>query len=274
MRSLLFPRLLGAAAVLALGLSFSTNLVGAEPEGAPLSAADLAARLSEKQQDGTAYVRMRLEIAGPQKTAFQIQGKLRSTRSSTEAVYQVLWPKERKGESVLLRRSGNGPVSGTYFNPPDTTRSLDAAQMREPFFGSDLAYEDVIGNFFAWDQQSLAGTETVDNVSCQILESKPGRGDRSIYASVRTWVDARRLVPLRVEKYAAGGKLVRRIDTTRVATDDKGRVIPANLSVRGPGGGSVTELDGGKITHSISFTDADFTPEGIKETAIPRGSPN
>jgi len=257
--------------VACLGFCLLASAACAESEpAATVSATDLAARLSAKQQDGSAYVRMRLQTRGG---AFQVQGKSRSTRGSTEVIYQVLWPKERKGESVLLRRSGNGAASGAYFNPPNTTRSLDAGQLREPFFGSDLAYEDLIENFFAWDQQSLVGTETVDNVPCQILESKPGKGGSSIYTSVRSWVDTRRMVPLRVEKYAGSGKLVRRIDTTRVVTDDKGRAIPANLTVRGPDGDSVTELNGGKITHAISFTDAEFTAEGIKQTVIPRGSP-
>lgn len=263
------------AGVVCLGLCLSVPvIVTAESEPAAPSATDLAARLSAKQQDGTAYVRMRLEISGgPKPGAVQIQGKSRSTGSGTELVYQVLWPKERKGEAVLLRRSGNRAASGTLFTPPDTTRPLDASQLREPFFGSDLAYEDVIENFFGWSQQNLVGTETVDNVPCQILESKPGKGESSLYASVRTWVDTRRLVPLRVEKYggSGGNKLVRRIETTRVVNDDKGRAIPANLAIRGPGGDSTTQLDGGKITHAISFTDAEFTPEGIKQTSIPRG---
>ena len=86
--------------------------------------------------------------------------------------------------------------------------------MKEAFFGSDLSYEDLVENFFAWDNQAIVGTETVDRVPCQILESKPGKGDRSSYAKVRSWIDVKRLVPLRVEKYLASGQLARRIDTT------------------------------------------------------------
>jgi hypothetical protein len=80
---------------------------------------------------------------------------------------------------------------------------------------------------------------------------------------VKSWIDTRRMVPMRVEKYSGSGQLVRRIDTTRVATDDKRRHIPANLSVRGPRG-SVTEIDGSKIKHDVTFDDREFTPEGLK----------
>ena len=89
--------------------------------------------------------------------------------------------------------------------------------MKDAVFGSDLTYADLIENFFAWEHQTIVGTETVDRVPCQILESKPGKGDRSIYGRVRSWIDLKRLVPLRVEKYFESGQLARRIDTTRVA---------------------------------------------------------
>jgi hypothetical protein len=77
--------------------------------------------------------------------------------------------------------------------------------MKDAVFGGDLSYADLIENFFAWEQQSIAGTEIVDRVSCQILESRPGKGDRSIYGRVLSWIDPKRLVPLRVEKYFESG---------------------------------------------------------------------
>jgi hypothetical protein len=145
--------------------------------------------------------------------------------------------------------------------------------MSEPLFGSDLSYEDLVDNFFAWEHQAIAGAEDVDGVSCQILESKPGKGDRSSFASVRTWVDTRRLVPLRIEKYMAAGRPARRIDTSNVVTDDIGRQIPANLTVRGSRKDSVTELDGSRIKHDVTYTDRQFTAEALKEVTIPRSSP-
>jgi hypothetical protein len=238
-----------------------------------MSATELAARLSAFQQDGASYVRLRLDVQEPPgitKIALQLQIKQRRTKTATDVVYQVLWPKERKGEAVLLRKVAGRPATGSLFLPPDTVRPLDASQMKEPLFGGDLSYEDVIENFFAWDRQAIIGTEIVDRVSCQILESKPGKSERSSYASVRTWVDTRRLVPLRVEKYLASGQLARRIDTTKVAPDDNHRPIPANLTVRGQRQDSVTELDGSRIRHDVTYADREFTPEGLKAVTTPR----
>ena len=259
----------------ALGLALSALFAHAIEPGAPTSAKDLATSLSA-MQGGPSYVRLRLEVKQPPdtaKTALQLQIKERRTRSATDVIYQVLWPKERKGESVLLHKTAGSPPTGWLYVPPDKPRPLEASHMNEALFGSDLSYQDIIENFFGWENQAIVGTEVLKNVSCLILESKPGKGDASNYARVRSWVDARRLVPLRVEKYLPSGQLARRIETTRVATDDKGRFIPADLTVRGLREDSVTDLDGSRIRHDVSYTDQDFTAERLSVISAPTGAP-
>jgi hypothetical protein len=242
----------------------------AAESAAPLSASQLASELSALRQDGASYIRLRMEIRGAKAETLQLQIKQRLTKSSSEVMYQVLFPKERKGEGVLLKRAGKGSASGSSYIPPNTVRAI--GDLNQPLFGSDLSYEDVIDNFYAWSQQAIVGTEDLEGVSCQILESKPGKGDRSSYGSVRSWIDVRRMVPLRVEKYSESGKVVRHIDTTRVVAD-AGHHIPADLSVHGPRQGSVTVLDGSRIKHDVNYTEAELGVEGLKEIAIPRGSP-
>ena len=70
---------------------------------------------------------------------------------------------------------------------------------------------------------------------------------------------------MRIEKYSSSGELVRRIDITRVARDEKDHPIPGNLTVHGPRKNSVTEFNGARIEQNVNFTDADFTPEGISK---------
>ena len=238
------------------------------------SANDLAAKLGAMQHDGASIVRLKMEVRSSTKSALQLQIKQRRTSTTTEVVYQVLWPKERAGEAVLLRKTGEQPATGIHFTPPNNVRTLGGAQMKEALLGSDLSYADVVENFFAWKQQAIVGTETVNRVNCEILQSTPGRGQRSNYASVRTWVDRRRDLPLRVEKYLASGQLVRRIDTTRVAANDKDQPVPANLTVSGPTKGSVTELNGSSVKHGVTFSDSEFTPAGFMIVVPARSAPN
>jgi hypothetical protein len=239
------------------------------------SAKDLAASLAARQE-GTAYVRLRLETkqpGDPTKMTLQLQIKERRTKTASDLVYQVLWPKERKGEAILLHKAEGQPPSGSLFTPPDKLRSLNPSQMNDRFFNSELSYLDLIENFFAWDNQAIVGTEVLNGVICVILESKPSKAESSIYGRVRSWIDPKRLVPLRIEKYLASGELSRRIETVRVATDDNGRPIPANLTVRGPRDDAVTDLDGSRIKHDVTFADREFTPEGLKEITAPKNAP-
>ncbi len=245
-------------------------------DAAPVSARELAARLSANVQDGTSSVRVKMDVRpsadGP-KTTLQLQIKARRTKAGTDVVYQVLYPKERKGESILLRRAGDRAASGSLFVPPDSMRPIASSQLKDAVFGGDLAYADLIENFFSWENQSLAGTEIVDRVPCQILDSKPGSGDRSIYGRVRSWIDVKRLVTLRVEKYSESGQLVRRIDTTRVAEDDNDRKVAASLMVRRAGQESITDIEGSKSRHDVTLPDSDFTPEGIRVLSAQGSNP-
>jgi hypothetical protein len=261
-----------------LGFTWLVSSTGSAETAAPAtSARDLAADLAALQQDGASYVRLRLEVKQPGdmvKETLQLQIKGRRTKGATDLVYQVLWPKERKGESVLLHQADGHPPAGSLFMPPDKLRPLNASQMNGALFGSDLCYQDAVENFFAWENQAATGTEVLNGVTCTILESRPGKGESSPYARVRSWIAPRRRVPLRVEKYLPSGQLARRIETTRTVTDDKGRSIPADLTVRGgPQGDSVTILDGSRIKHDVTYSDREFTPEGLSEISAPRSAP-
>ncbi|MES2596740.1 MAG: outer membrane lipoprotein-sorting protein [Verrucomicrobiota bacterium] len=225
-----------------------------------VSAPDLAAKLSTLQQDGTSLVRLKMDMKG--RSSLQLQIKQRREGGSADVLYQVLWPKERAGEAVLLRKSGSQAGSAATFTPPDKTGSLE---MSGGLFGSELTPSDVLENFFAWPTQAITGTEAIGRVTCQILESKPGKGQRSSYASVRTWVDTRRSVPLRIEKYNSSGQVICRIESGRIVTDVKGRHVPASFTVSR--NGTSTELDGSKLKHDVSFAADEFTAEGMKKAA-------
>src|SRR4051812_5128092 len=228
-------------------------------------ASELAAKLRAKQS-GSAFVRIRMETGG---ATLQVQIKSRVSEATTDIVYQILFPKERKGESVLLHRAG-GKSTGTLFAPPSTVKSFASSEMNQSLFGTALSYEDILDSPFAWSQQTIAGSEDVDGNACQILESKPGKNQSSSYASVKTWVDSKRIVPLRIEKYDSSGKVVRRINTTRVLLDGSDS-LPADLKVYGPNN-SVTQISGSRIKRGLTYADGEFTPDGLKQLTAPPGS--
>jgi Outer membrane lipoprotein-sorting protein len=241
------------------------SLDAADPAAPALSAADLVSRVSALRE-GSALIRSKLEVQSSDgaKRVLQLQIKERRTKAATDIVYQVLWPNEHKGEAVILHQAG-GTSKGSIIIPRQPVRAIKPAQMGEGLFESDLSYQDAVENFFAWKKQVIVGSEAINNVNCQILESKPDNSSNSIYVKVRSWIDPQRFVPMRIEKYSSSGELIRRIDITRVARDEKHNPIPASLTVHGPRKNSVTEFNGARIDQDVNFTDADFTPAGLSQ---------
>jgi hypothetical protein len=260
------------ASLAILAVAFAPSAFAQTPAPAPkISANDLAAKLDPQSDTGTSYVRFRMQVqkpGDPKPATLQVQSEERHEAGAADMLYQVLWPASRKGESVLLHRGKGGAISGTTYAPAGKSQTIDSSQMDGSLFGSDLALADLIENFFAWKQQSIVGSETVRGVNCVVLESRPGAGDHSTYSRVRTWVDTRRMVSMRIEKLDAAGHVVREIDTTRV-TRDNGRNIPADLAVRRPGQASSTAVDGVAIRHDVPLTGGDFTPEAMKDVKPP-----
>jgi hypothetical protein len=239
------------------------SIRGAEPAPPAMSPAELADELDVVSQ-GSALIRTKLEVRSLEgaKRVLQLQIKQRRTKTASDLVYQVLWPDEHKGEAVILHQA-HGVAKGSIIVPQQPVRAIKASQMNEGLFDSDLSYQDAVENFFAWKKQALVGSETINGVNCQILESKPDSSSVSIYAKVRSWIDPQRFVPMRIEKYSSSGELVRRIDVTRVARDEKHHPIPASLTVHGPRKNSVTEFNGARIDQDVQLTDADFTAAGV-----------
>jgi hypothetical protein len=257
-------RLFSALAI-AAATFWIISLHAADPAAPALSATDLASRLNVLRE-GNALIRSKLEVQSPDGTrrALQLQIKERRTKAATDIVYQVLWPNEHKGEAVILHQAGGAP-KGSIIIPQQPVRAIKPSQMGEGLFESDLSYQDAVENFFAWKKQAIVGAEAINNVNCQILESKPDSSSLTIYAKVRSWIDPQRFVPMRIEKYSSAGELVRRIDITRIARDEKHNPIPASLTVHGPQRNSVTELNGARIDQGVNLTDADFTPAGLSQ---------
>jgi hypothetical protein len=226
------------------------------------SGSELAAKLRAKET-GSTFVRIRMQVGNG---TLQVQIKSRVSDAASDIVYQILFPKDRKGESVLLHRAGN-KFAGTLFKLPDSLKQISAAEMSQPLFGSDLSYEDIIDSPFAWSQQAVVGTENIDRFPCQILESKPGKNHSSSYASVKTWVDSSRTVPLRIEKYDGSGKVIRRINITRMLLNG-GDSLPADLEVSGPSG-SVTHITGSGLKRGVTYPEIEFTPDGLKQLNAP-----
>ena len=236
--------------------------------GAPAENSDahqLVAKVIEANRTSGFRVRAKLVVttANPEhREVKQLLIKSRTEGKTTTTLYQILWPAESKGQSLLIERRGDS-VSGFLFEPPGTVKKLSATLLAQPFFGSDLAIEDLVEDFWDWPSQKIVGEETIDKRLCTIVESRPPADAASSYLVVKTWIAPELALPLRVEKFGKNRRLVRRITADRIMKVNN-RWTAANIIVDPDGGNSRTVLEGSKSERDLDLPAAEFTLEAIK----------
>jgi hypothetical protein len=201
-----------------------------------------------------------------QRDVKQLLIKSRSDGKNTDTLYQILWPAEFKGQSLLVKKSPGHSVSGVLFEPPDTVKKLTSALMAQSFFGSDLLIEDLAEDFWEWPSQKTVGEEMVKDKTCKIVESRPGSSASTSYSLVKTWISPELALPLRVEKYGKDRRLVRRIMADRIMNVDN-HWTAATIIVDSARAGSRTTLEGSKADRDLALPAADFTIEAVKREA-------
>lgn len=229
------------------------------------NARQLVAKVIEANRTTGFRVRAKLVVttANPEhREVKQLLIKSRTEGKTTTTLYQILWPTESKGQSLLIERTGNS-VSGFLFEPPGTVRKLSSALLAQSFFGSDLGIEDLAEDFWDWPSQKIVGEETIDKRICTIVESRPPAEAASSYLVVKTWIAPELALPLRVEKYGKDRRLVRRITADRIMKVNN-RWTAANIIVDPDGGNSRTVLEGTKSERDLDLPAAEFTLEAIK----------
>ena len=97
-------------------------------------------------------MRLRLEVKQPESHDEYGRFKFRSSSAARRRLpisfTRCFGPTSGKESPCFCtKRIGSSPT-GSLFVPPDKLRPLEASQMNEALFGSDLSYQDIIENFF------------------------------------------------------------------------------------------------------------------------------
>lgn len=230
---------------------------------------ELVAGVKAAKPKGGVYIRAKLAQG---KTVLQIQIKRRSLPDgSSDQLFQVIFPKERKGESVLLHVSSSG-IKGSQAGATGAPRAIGNGDRRLSIFGTDLTIEDMLADFYDWRQQNIIGHESIGPVPCAMIESKPDRPGKSPSKAV-SWVDEKRYVPLRVQIFDGGDKPARVVDTEKVIQVSSGYYLPVTFTVTNMSTDSKTTVEGSSSRDGIPYTDADFT-EAVMQQVTPPPSGN
>lgn len=127
-------------------------------------------------------------------------------RGTEKSFTEYLSPPREKGTKMLKL----GDELWIYSPSTDRIIKIAGHMLRQSLMGSDVSYEDYmedpkLTNIY---ESKLVGEGKIDDRNCYILELTAKKEDVA-YHSRKMWVDKERYLPLREERYAKSGKLLK-----------------------------------------------------------------
>lgn len=124
-----------------------------------------------------------------------------------KAFVEYLSPAREKGKKMLKL----GDKIWTYTpEPTDRIIAISGHLLRQSVMGSDLSYEDVTENDYLAEMYDaeVAAEDEINGQHCYVLQLTAQEQEISYY-SRKLWVDSEHWLPLREERYAKSGKLLK-----------------------------------------------------------------
>jgi outer membrane lipoprotein-sorting protein len=148
------------------------------------------------------------------------------TRGEDSTLVEYLSPAREEGKKML--RLGD-KIWNYIPEPSDRIITISGHLLKQSVMGSDLSYEDITENHNLRDLYDavVLGTDSIDGRACWKLELTANH-KRVAYYSRHIWVDQERWLPIREERFARSGRLLK---TTRIteAFNINGRWYPRRM---------------------------------------------
>lgn len=155
----------------------------------------------------------------------------------------------------------------TYSPGTDRTIRISGHMLRQSVMGSDLSYEDLMEDpklTNIYDAQ-VTGEDSIRDRRCWVLTLQ-AKSDNIAYHSRKMWVDQERFLPLREERFAKSGKLLKSTEIQEVQKSGDRWVVKKIVFKDELKGGQGTEL----IVDSVVFNQE--IPQSIFSKAALRRS--
>jgi outer membrane lipoprotein-sorting protein len=128
-------------------------------------------------------------------------------RGQDESYVEYLAPARERGKKMLKL----GDKLWTYApEPADRIITISGHLLRQSVMGSDLSYEDLMENdrLVELYDAVVTGTDTIGGRETWVIQLT-AREDDVAYHTRRVWVDTERYLPLREERFAKSGRLLK-----------------------------------------------------------------
>ena len=200
----------------------SLGIAGAQEKTAQQILDQIDENMSSENQISTA--RMIVHAARGSRTMEMKSWLAGDNQSYTE----YLAPAREKGTKMLKLEDK------LWLYSPSTDRIIQISghMLRQSVMGSDMSYEDMMEDRKLTDVYDavLTGSEDIDGLDCHVITLTAKVSDVT-YHGRKVWVDKAKMVPLKEELFAKGGKLLKRTvlsDIKRI----EGRWYPTKINYK------------------------------------------
>lgn len=132
--------------------------------------------------------------------------RLEKANGETINLIRFTDPEDIAGTGLLsLDKADGNSEQWLYLPAMDRVRRISGDRKGGRFVGSDVYYEDLQERKPSEDRHRLVGTETINGVLCEILESIPIDPESSVYRKRLTWIDPNTLMAVRTDLFEKDG---------------------------------------------------------------------
>jgi outer membrane lipoprotein-sorting protein len=219
-------------------------------------------------KDGRAQMLMKVYAKGaetPIKKMFYIL-RLNLEEGGEQMFYTYfVKPSDIKRTTFLVHKHINkDDYRRLYIPASDKVIPIAGNRKQDPFMGSDFTYEDVSGRHFSKDNHTLVGEEKMGGVDCYITESVPRKKEDKI-AKMKSWIDKKTYIPMRVDFYNHDGKVYRKYEALSIQDIDGFPTVMVRV-MTSPLEGTHTELivNPKNVAYNVGLTKDIFTERSLK----------
>lgn len=185
------------------------------------------------------------------------------THGRNKSFVEYLSPPREKGKK-MLRLEDN--LWNYIPEPTDRIITISGHLLKQSVMGSDLSYEDVTENRKMYEMYNaeIVGTEIYSDRDCYVLELTAIDSDITYY-SRKIWVDKSRWLPLKEERYAKSGRLLKLTEIHDVFLVD-GRWYPKKMKFKDTllkGEGTEYIID--SIDFNVNIPEHQFTKGALRK---------
>ncbi len=183
-------------------------------------------------------------------------------RGIDDAFTEYLSPPREEGTKMLKI----GDELWIYSPSTDRVVKIAGHMLRRSIMGSDLSYEDYmedpkLTNMY---EAELLGEEDINGRNCYVLNLLAKREDIA-YHSRKMWVDKERFLPLREERFAKSGKLLKTLSINEVFKV-QGRWYPKRMVFKDAlAVGEGTEFIVDEIEFNVEIPDYIFSKASLRK---------